>query len=73
MAPQVNTSVEGTVVASVYTQKNLEIEDFFMFFSIFFSVSNNKCFHLNGSSVLVMTQELTQWLGARVGYMGIRR
>lgn len=73
MAPQAHTSVEGTIVASVYTQKNLEIGDFFMFSLFFFSVSNNQCFHLNESSVLVMTQELTQWLGARVGYMGVTR
>lgn len=35
MAPQAHTSVEGTVVASVYTQKNLEIGDFFMFTNVF--------------------------------------
>lgn len=72
MAPQGHTSADGTVAASVYTQKNMEIGDFFVF-SIFFSVSNSKLSHLNGSSVLVITQELIQWLGARVGYLGVRR
>lgn len=37
MAPQAHTSVEGTVVASVYTQKNLESGDFFIF-SLFFQL-----------------------------------